>query len=194
MAHEGPGGIAAPVPAAEQQALMQREATERGRYLTKMGQQEGLAKWSPEQAVKHGVDMVPHATIQPQEGPRPDIPPGIITGAHISTAQQGSTYPGFKDPRFVSRRRQLYPWHYIKRALDTTMYPNAKVDLKVGETQVRDPTRPFVAAGIQEPRPGIGDANTDELLQQALKSYLMKGELHEKNLLEFSRDRPWRGR
>ena len=74
------------------------------------------------------------------------------------------------------------------------MYPNAKENILVGERLQTDPARPFVSAGIPAPRPGLGDANTDELLQRALKGYLQKGELAEKNLLEFSRDRRWRGR
>lgn len=183
MAHVG--DVLAPVPAAE------REEIERRRYLKKMGEQEGLKKFSPEQAVRQGVDVVPHATVQPPQGPRPDIPPGIISSAHISTAMQGSTYPGFLDTRFRAKKRQLYPGKLIRRALDYTRYPNARDTVSVGERPGVEPSRRF--SGMAEPRPGLGDANTDELLQRALKSYLMKGELQEKNLLEFSRDRPWRG-
>ena len=42
--------------------------------------------------------------------------------------------------------------------------------------------------------PGLGDKNTDEMLQQALRQYLVKGELETKSALEFSMDRPGRGR
>ena len=184
MAHAG--DVLAPVPAAE------REEMERRRYLKKMSEQEGLKKFSPEQAVREGVDVVPHKTVQPPQGPRPDIPPGIISSAHISTAMQGSTYPGFLDTRFRAKKRQLYPWKLIRRALDYTRYPNVKDTVSIGDRDLEG-ARPFVTGTIPGPRAGLGDANTDELLQRALKSYLMKGELQEKNLLEFSRDRPWRG-
>ena len=40
--------------------------------------------------------------------------------------------------------------------------------------------------------PGIGDANTDQLLQSALKQYLQKGEMQTREALTFN-DRMWRG-
>ena len=80
---------------------------------------------------------------------------------------QGSTQPGQVDPKIRS--------------------------LGVFVQGVESKRQPFTAPGLKIPQ-GLGDMNTDELLQKALTEHLTRGELQKKSALEFSTDRPWRGR
>ena len=104
--------------------------------------------------------------IKPQKDGSFDIPPHIISSAHISTAMQGSIYPGTVDPTLRSGRVVLANGNTVKRQ------------------QFNATQRPVP--------PGLGDRNTDQLLQTALRQYLTKGELELRNALTFN-DRPGRG-
>ena len=95
-----------------------------------------------------------------------DVSPHIIASAHISTALQGSVVPGTVDPNVRAGR----------------------IVLDNGVTIKQEPFNSFTGP----PPPGIGDKNTDELLQSALKRYLMKGEVQLREQLTFN-DRIRRG-
>jgi hypothetical protein len=106
--------------------------------------------------------------LKAEKGKTFDIPQHIIASAHISTAMQGSIVPG---------------------EIDTSLRPG-KTILSSGNSVRQE----RFASHPQKIPPGLGDKNTDELLQQALQNYLVKGELETKSALEFSMDRPGRGR
>ena len=137
---------------------------ERRRY-NKVWADEDQRLWGPEEMLRKAYDF--SFGIKPKREKTTDIPAGIIASAHISTAMQGSIFPGKVDP--------------TKRSLGVYI---------MGAPERR---RPFTTKGIPLPK-GMGDMNTDELLQQALHEHLTKGELEKKSALEFSSDRPWRGR
>ena len=140
------------------------EAAERSRYK-KSWADEDQRLWGPEEMMRKAYDVT--FGLVPKGEPRFDIPPGIIASAHISTAMQGRTQPGQVDPKI--------------RSLGVFVEGN------------KTRRQPFTAPGVQIPK-GLGDMNTDELLQKALTEHLTKGTLEQKSALEFSTDRPWRGR
>ena len=155
---------AAPIPAIvvdDEDAQFERE---RSRY-NKVLESEDQRLWGPEEIMRKQYN--PTYGLRPKGEKTFDIPPGIIASAHISTAMQGSIFPGKVDPRV--------------RSLGGLV------------EGVRARRRPFTTKGIPVPK-GMGDMNTDQLLQRALREHLTKGELQKKSALEFSSDRPWRGR
>ena len=155
--------VAAPIaaPVVDEAARFERE---RSRY-NKVLESEDQRLWGPEEMMRKAYN--PTFGIRPKGEKTFDIPPGIIASAHLSTAMQGSIFPGKVDPRVRS--------------------------MGVFVEGVRARRRPFTTKGIPVPK-GMGDMNTDELLQRALREHLTKGELQKKSALEFSSDRPWRGR
>ena len=140
------------------------EAAERSRYKKTWADQDQRL-WGPDEMMRKAVDITFGQV--PKGEKRFDIPLGIIASAHISTAMQGSTQPGQVDPKIRS--------------------------LGVFVQGVESKRQPFTAPGLKIPQ-GLGDMNTDELLQKALTEHLTRGELQKKSALEFSTDRPWRGR
>jgi len=145
-------------------AGLDRESLERKRYK-KSWAAEDQRLWGPDEMMRKAVDVT--FGMVPKGEKRFDIPPGIIASAHISTAMQGSTQPGEVVPKI--RSLGIFVQGKEKRR------------------------QPFTAPGLQIPK-GMGDMNTDELLQKALTEHLTRGELQKKSALEFSTDRPWRGR
>ena len=143
---------------------MDREARERKRYK-KSWADEDQRLWGADEMMRKAVDVT--FGMVPKGEKRFDIPLGIIASAHISTAMQGSTQPGQVVPKIRS--------------------------LGVFVQGVESKRQPFTAPGLKIPQ-GLGDMNTDELLQKALTEHLTRGELQKKSALEFSTDRPWRGR
>ena len=143
-----------------------RYLRERRRYLGAL-QKEDQRLWDPDEMLLKAYDVT--YGLKPEKGKSYDVPQHIIASAHISTAMQGSIVPGEVDPSLHSGRTVLSSGNTVRRQRFTN--PNA-----------------------QKIPPGLGDKNTDELLQQALKTYLVKGELQTKSALEFSMDRPGRGR
>ena len=140
------------------------EAAERSRYKKTWADQDQRL-WGPDEMMRKAVDITFGQV--PKGEKRFDIPLGIIASAHISTAMQGRTQPGDVDPKIRS--------------------------LGVFVQGVVSKRQPFTSSGIKIPK-GVGDMNTDELLQKALTEHLTRGELEKKSALEFSTDRPWRGR
>ena len=138
---------------------------ERARYLT------ALQKF--DQRLYDPVDMMRKARdltygVKQEKDKQFDLPAAVIINAHVSQAMQGSIVPGVLEPN-------VRPGRIV---LESTQ------GRKLGQ-------EPFNAQG--KVPPGIGDANTDELLQKALKQYLTKGELETRDALTFN-DRSWRGR
>ena len=150
--------VAAPIP------QLRTEAAERARYK-KSWADEDQRLWGPDETMRKAYDVT--FGLVPKGEPRFDLPPGIIASAHISTAMQGKTQPGTRDPKVRS--------------------------LGVFVQGVQSRRQPFTAPGVPIPK-GMGDMNTDELLQKALTEHLTKGQLEQRSALEFSTDRPWRGR
>ena len=138
---------------------------ERRRYLGAL-QKEDQRLWDPDEMLMKAHDVT--YGLKPEKGITFDMPQHIIASAHISTAMQGSIYPG--EP-------------------DRTLRPGTIV-LSSGN-QVKRQAFNSLPQTIPQ---GLGDKNTDEMLQTALKQYLTKGELEKKSALEFSVDRPGRGR
>ena len=138
---------------------------ERRRYLGAL-QKEDQRLWDPDEMLMKSYDVT--YGLKPEKGISFDIPQHIIASAHISTAMQGSIYPG---------------------EIDRTLRPGSSI-LSSGSQVKRKPFNSLPQAIPQ----GLGDKNTDEMLQTALKQYLTKGELERKSALEFSMDRPGRGR
>ena len=149
---------------AEPMPPFRTEEAERQRYKRTWAD-EDQRLWGPEEMMRKAVDVT--FGMVPKGEKRFDIPLGIIASAHISTAMQGSTVPGQVDPKVRS--------------------------MGVFVAGAKSRRQPFTAPGIQLPK-GMGDMNTDELLQKALTQHLTKGSLEQKSALEFSTDRPWRGR
>ena len=138
---------------------------ERRRYLT------ALQKF--DQRLYDPVDMMRKAAditygIKPEKNKQFDLPAHVIINAHISTAMQGSIVPGVLEPGVRAGRIVL--------------------ESARGRSLGQEPFN-----SQNKVPPGIGDANTDELLQKALKQYLTKGELETRDALTFN-DRAWRGR
>ena len=136
---------------------------ERARYKKEL-EKEDQRLWD-------GVDMQRKAYdvrygLKAQKPKDHDIPPHIMASAHISTAMQGSIVPGIANPN-------------VRRS---------RVVLDTGRTIVSEPFASFQGAIPK----GLGDRNTDELLQSALKRYLAKGDMELKSRLQFN-DRPQRG-
>ena len=155
--------VAAPVdPAAEIDARFLRE---RQRYLGAL-QKEDQRLWDPDEMLMKSYDVT--YGLKAEKGITFDIPQHIIAAAHISTAMQGSIYPGEVDTSLRAGSSILSSGPQVKRQAFNSL-PQAI------------PT-------------GLGDKNTDAMLQTALKQYLTKGELERKSALEFSVDRPGRGR
>lgn len=140
------------------------EERERDRFK-KTYADEDQRLWGPDEIMRKKYDV--RFGIKPKGEKSFDIPPGIIVAAHISTAMQGSTYPGHVDP--------------IKRSLG--VFVEGRVEER----------RRWTTPGIPIPK-GLGDMTSDEMLQKALREHLTKGTLEKKSALEFSSDRPWRGR
>ena len=142
----------------------QRFEAERRRY-NKVWADEDQRLWGPDEIMRKAYDI--SFGMKPKGEKTFDLPPGIIASAHISTAMQGSIFPGKVDPQ--------------KRSIGVFI------------EGARAKRRPFTTRGIPIPK-GLGDMNTDELLQKALSEHLTKGVLEKRSALEFSSDRPWRGR
>lgn len=138
---------------------------ERRRYLTAL-QKFDQRLWDPVDMMRKQQDIT--YGIKAEKDKQFDIPPHIIASAHISTAMQGSIVPGTLDPNVRSGR----------------IYLDTEAGRILGQER-------FIARS--KVPPGIGDANTDELLQKALRQYLTKGELETRDALTFN-DRMWRGR
>ena len=138
---------------------------ERNRYLTAL-QKFDQRLWDPVDIMRKQQDIT--YGIKPEKDKQFDLPSHIIISAHISTAMQGSIVPGVLDP---------------------TVRPG-KVQLEHDQGRVLG-QEPFTSQA-KVPQ-GLGDKNTDELLQKALKTYLTKGELQTRSALTFN-DRAWRGR
>ena len=119
-------------------AGLDRESLERKRYK-KSWAAEDQRLWGPDEMMRKAVDVT--FGLVPKGEKRFDIPPGIIASAHISTAMQGSTQPGEVDPKIRS----------------LGIFVQGKENRR----------QPFTAPGLQIPK-GMGDMNTDELLQKAL--------------------------
>lgn len=127
-------------------------------------QQEDQRLWDATDMLRKAANIT--YGMKPEKGGGYDIPPHVIVSAHISTAMQGSIFPGQVDSSIRA----------------------GPVVLANGDT-VRQ--TPFTSTQRQVP-PGIGDKNTDQLLQTALKNYLTRGELELRSALTFN-DRPGRG-
>ena len=138
---------------------------ERRRYLTAL-QKYDQRLWDPVDIMRKSYDIT--YGIKAEKDKQFDLPPHIILSAHISTAMQGSIVPGTLDPKIRAGKIVL---------------ENAS-----GKSLGQEPFNTF-AGKIP---PGIGDANTDQLLQSALKQYLQKGEMQTREALTFN-DRMWRG-
>jgi hypothetical protein len=149
----------------EKQNPMELRLAERRRYLTAL-QKYDQRLWDPVDMMRKQVDLT--YGIKPEKDKQFDLPPHIILSAHISTAMQGSIVPGTLDPTIRSGKVVLE--NTTGRALGQ---------------------EPFNSVSGPIP-PGIGDANTDQLLQKALKQYLQKGEMQTREALTFN-DRMWRG-
>ena len=152
--------VAAPPPVLNAQQLFDRE---RRRWRSVL-QSEDQRLWDATDMMRKAADVT--YKVKPEKNGRLDIPAQIIINAHISTAMQGSIYPGVPDPNIRSGRVVL-----------------------TSGTTVRK--QPFNSLSDPVP-PGLGDKNTDQMLQQALRQYLTKGELELRNALTFN-DRPGRG-
>ena len=137
---------------------------ERRRYLTAL-QKFDQRLWDPVDMLRKGADLT--YGIKPEKDKQFDLPPHVIINAHISTAMQGSIVPGTLDPNIRAGKIVL--------------------ESSQGRTIGQEP---FNSQGRVPP--GLGDANTDELLQKALTQYLTKGELETKAAITFN-DRMWRG-
>ena len=138
---------------------------ERRRYLTAL-QKFDQRLWDPIDMMRKQQDIT--YGIKPERNKQFDLPPFVVTNAHISLAMQGSIVPGTLDPTVRSGR----------------IYLDTEAGRILGQER-------FIARS--KIPPGIGDANTDELLQKALRQYLTKGELETRAALTFN-DRMWRGR
>lgn len=138
---------------------------ERRRYLTAV-QKFDQRLYDPVDMMRKAADIT--YGIKPESNKQFDLPAHVIINAHISTAMQGSIVPGVLEPGVRAGRI----------VLESTQ----------GRTLGQEP---FNSQG--KVPPGMGDANTDELLQKALKQYLTKGELETRDALTFN-DRAWRGR
>mgnify|MGYP000020533768 FL=1 len=138
---------------------------ERLRYLGAL-QKEDQRLWDPDEMLLKAYDVT--YGLKAEKGKTFDVPQHIIAAAHISTAMQGSIYPG---------------------EVDTSLHRGSTVLSKGSQVKQQR----FNSHPMQVP-PGLGDKNTDEMLQQALRQFLVKGELQTKSALEFSMDRPGRGR
>ena len=149
----------------EKQDPMELRLAERRRYLTAL-QKYDQRLWDPVDMMRKSYDIT--YGIKPEKDKSFDLPPHIILSAHISTAMQGSIVPGTVDPTIRAGKVVL---------------ENA-----TGRALGQEPFNSF-SGPIQ---PGIGDANTGELLQKALKQYLQKGELQTREALTYN-DRSWRG-
>jgi hypothetical protein len=152
------------VPAIVLQGADEAFERERRRY-NKVLEAEDQRLWGPDEIMRKAYDIT--YGMKPKGEKTFDLPPGIIKNAHISTAMQGSIFPGKVDPKVRS----------------------------IGVFSRGQPVsrNPFTTKGVPLPK-GMGDMNTDELLQKALREHLTKGELQKRSALEFSSDRPWRGR
>ena len=117
-----------------------RYLAERSRYLGAL-QKEDQRIWDPDEMLLKAYDVT--YGLKAERGKTFDIPQHIIASAHISTAMQGSIVPG---------------------EVDTSLRPG-KTILSSGNSvrQQRFASHP------QKIPPGLGDKNTDELLQQALQ-------------------------
>ena len=159
--------MAAPAAAAPAAPLnpMELRLRERARYLTAL-QKYDQRLWDPTDMLIKSRDIT--YGIKPERNQQYDLPPHIIASAHISTAMQGSIVPGVLEPGIRA---------------GTIMLENT-------EGRRLAQSEPFVARTSMQP--GIGDANTDQLLQKALKQYLTKGEEQTRAAITFN-DRAWRG-
>ena len=156
--------MAAPAPAAPLDPVEMR-LRERARYLTAL-QKYDQRLWDPTDMMLKSHDIT--YGIKPERNAQYDLPPHIIASAHISTAMQGSIVPGVLEPGIRA---------------GTIMLENT-------EGRRLAQSEPFV--GQQKVPQGIGDKNTDQLLQKALKQYLTKGEEQTRAAITFN-DRAWRG-
>ena len=138
---------------------------ERRRYLTAL-QKFDQRLWDPVDMMRKKQDIT--YGIKQEKDNQFDLPPHIIINAHISTAMQGSIVPGVLEKNVRAGRIVL----------------ESAQGRSLGQ-------EPFNSQG--KVPPGLGDANTDELLQKALRQYLTKGELETRDALTFN-DRAWRGR
>ena len=152
-------------PAAAPLDPVEMRLRERSRYLTAL-QKYDQRLWDPTDMMLKSQDIT--YGIKPERNAQYDLPPHIIASAHISTAMQGSIVPGVMEPGIRA---------------GTIMLENT-------EGRRLAQSEPFVArTNVQ---PGIGDANTDQMLQKALKQYLTKGEDQTRAAITFN-DRSWRG-
>lgn len=126
-------------------------------------QMEDQRLWDATDMMRKASDVT--YGFKPEKGGSLDIAPHIISSAHISTAMQGDIVPGTVDQSLRSGAIVLSNGNTLRQTPFTSM---------------------------QKVQPGIGDKNTDQLLQNALKQYLTKGELELKSALTFN-DRPGRG-
>ena len=138
---------------------------ERARYLTAL-QKYDQRLWDATDMMIKSEDIT--YGIKPERNAQYDIPPHIIASAHISTAMQGSIVPGVLEPGIRA----------------------GPILLENTEGRRIAQSEPFVAK--TNVTPGLGDANTDQLLQKALKQYLTKGEEQTRAAITFN-DRAWRG-
>jgi hypothetical protein len=152
--------MAAVAPALNADQLFERE---RLRWMSAI-QKEDQRLWDATDMMRKAQNVT--YGIKPEKNGRFDISPHIIASAHISTAMQGSIFPGVPDPSIRGGKVVLASGNTIKKA-------------------------PFNSFGSQ-PAAGVGDRNTDDMLQQALRQYLSKGDLELRNALTFN-DRPGRG-
>jgi hypothetical protein len=149
----------------EKQDPVELRLAERRRYLTAL-QKYDQRLWDPVDMMRKSYDIT--YGIKAEKDKQFDLPPHIILSAHISTAMQGSIVPGTLDPNIRAGKVVL--------------------EHATGKQLGQEPFNSFSGPIA----PGIGDANTDELLQKVLKQYLQKGELQTREALTFN-DRMWRG-
>jgi len=162
-----PAAVPAAVPAAAPAPLnpVELRLQERARYLTAL-QKYDQRLWDPTDQLLKAEDIT--YGINPERNKQYDLSPHLIMSAHISTAMQGSIVPGVLEPGIRA----------------------GPIMLENTEGQRLAQSEPFVAR--QKVTPGIGDANTDQMLQKALKQYLTKGEEQTRAAITFN-DRAWRG-
>ena len=126
-------------------------------------QMEDQRLWDATDMMRKAVDVT--YGVKPERNGSYDVSPHVISSAHISTAVQGDIVPGEVDGSVRS----------------------GAVLLDNGDTVRRERF-----SSMQNIPQGIGDKNTDALLQQALRQYLTRGELELRSPLTFN-DRPGRG-